>query len=432
MCDCIDESIMDITTPRNASLSGFYKRSFAYYTIKERMPRILTQLIDRLVRHKDKIEEDYGSDAKDELKIVIGEMSKLKYEIQTNKPMRNIMDNASDASLYNSYLAKQVNVTYFTSVWLFAECYMYRRIREIFNLTKSLHSYDPFKVLKEESYQTSNAAMIELSKYLLSILKKNSDRENIEQDFIKLLKINLWGNKCDLSFSDGVVENACDSINNLEANIISNQSQEIWSAVTNSSSQIIDIVLDNAGYELFTDLCLADFLITNKLAQQIRIYVKSIPWFLSDVTTSDFDWTLRELTKSDVCELNTLGKRWSKYVQEQTWVIVENNFFTLPIDYSYLAKDCVDLYKQFAEAKLVIFKGDLNYRKLFGEKNWDPTTPVEDALQGFMPSKLAILRTIKCQLVCGLEAGVADGIAETSPDWQESGNYGVIQFCNKF
>ncbi|KAF5276998.1 hypothetical protein FQR65_LT16077 [Abscondita terminalis] len=429
MSDCINDLSMDIATPRNVFFSGFYKRSFAYSDIKKRLPRILTELTDLLVAHKGKIIEDYGLDARDELEIVIGEISKLKCEIETNKPMRNIMDDASDAALYNSYLAEQMNTTYFTSVSLFAACYAYRRIREIFNLTQSLCGYDPFKILKEEAHLTSRTAMVELSRYLISIFGKNS--ENNEQEFNKLLKLNLWGNKCDLSFSAGVVENACNPANNLEVNIISNQSSEIWSAVTDSNSPIIDIVLDNTGYELFTDLCLADFFITKKLAQKIRIYVKSIPWFVSDVTKSDFDWTLQELMKSDVSELNKLGKRWSKYVQDGIWVVVDNKFFTLPIDYSYMAKEGVDLYKQFAEAKLVIFKGDLNYRKLFGEKNWNPRTSLEDGLQGFMPSKLAILRTIKCQLVCGLEAGIAEAISEKFPDWEESGNYGVIQFCDK-
>jgi uncharacterized protein with ATP-grasp and redox domains len=36
----------------------------------------------------------------------------------------------------------------------------------------------------------------------------------------------------------------------------------------------VDIVLDNAGPELFTDLCLVDFLISNNLADKVIIHGK--------------------------------------------------------------------------------------------------------------------------------------------------------------
>lgn len=38
----------------------FYCRSFAYYTVKVRMPVILTQTLDRLVREKNEIGKEYG------------------------------------------------------------------------------------------------------------------------------------------------------------------------------------------------------------------------------------------------------------------------------------------------------------------------------------------------------------------------------------
>ena len=37
---------------------------------------------------------------------------------------------------------------------------------------------------------------------------------------------------------------------------------------------IIDIVMDNAGFELFSDLCLADFLISTGIASLVRLRVK--------------------------------------------------------------------------------------------------------------------------------------------------------------
>jgi hypothetical protein len=42
----------------------------------------------------------------DELKDVIGSMSKLRQEMMTNKPLCKIEDNGSDAHLWNEYLER--------------------------------------------------------------------------------------------------------------------------------------------------------------------------------------------------------------------------------------------------------------------------------------------------------------------------------------
>ncbi len=83
-------------------------------------------------------------------------------------------------------------------------------------------------------------------------------------------------------------------------------------------SETIDIVLDNAGFELFTDLCLAHVLVTVCKASKVNLlwvmrptkrhahvflgqvvfHAKRIPWFVSDVTLPDFEWTLAQLEQS--------------------------------------------------------------------------------------------------------------------------------------
>lgn len=77
--------------------------------------------------------------AADDLKNVIGELSKLKYEIQTNKPFSYIQSEEPDAKIYNDYIdhenALDGCVTHFGAKWLFTECYMYRRIRQIMENT---------------------------------------------------------------------------------------------------------------------------------------------------------------------------------------------------------------------------------------------------------------------------------------------------------
>lgn len=73
------------------------------------------------------------------MKSAIGELSKLKYEIQTNKPFSKLRGNSWDAEQYNKYLEQQSTIVehpaFYNAIWLHSECYMYRRIREAFELT---------------------------------------------------------------------------------------------------------------------------------------------------------------------------------------------------------------------------------------------------------------------------------------------------------
>ncbi|XP_060519947.1 damage-control phosphatase ARMT1-like isoform X2 [Cylas formicarius] len=405
--------------------------------VKNRMPVILTQLIDGLARRKVEISIEFGDRSAEELKMVIGELSKLKYEIQTNKPLRNLTSDAPDIQLYNEYIAKQAteegHATYFNTIWLLTECYMYRKIKEVFELTSSLRDFDYFQSSKIEAYEKSLPLMTQMGQYLVDMLQDNSISSR--DVFLSLLELNLWGNKCDLSISLGKVAEHAKLFDtaSLEKFVLVNDSDKIWEAISdkNATSDIVDIVLDNSGYEVFTDLCLADYLISTKLAGKIRIYVKTIPWFISDVTMSDFNYTINQLKLSDISQLKELGHKWEGYVKNGTWSVIENSFWTSPFEFKYMESISPDLYKQLAQAKVIFFKGDLNYRKLFGEINWDPSAPVELALQGFHPSKLCILRTIKADIVVGLKEGVAESIEAKNPEWMWHGDYGLIQFCNK-
>jgi hypothetical protein len=83
--------------------------------------------------------------------------------------------------------------------------------------------------------------------------------------------------RCDLSISAGSKQSASGdsilSLSGLVARILVDETAEAWSALHGAAGGgIVDIVMDNAGYELFTDLCLADFLITSNVASKV-IYV---------------------------------------------------------------------------------------------------------------------------------------------------------------
>jgi Damage-control phosphatase ARMT1-like domain len=85
-----------------------------------------------------------------------------------------------------------------------------------------------------------------------------------------------------------------------------------------------------------------------------------------------------------------------------------------------------DLAAQFEHAALTILKGDLNYRRLVGDRDWPPTTPFTD-VAAYFPGALAVLRTLKSDVITGLEPATVAGLVATGQPWRTDGNHGLIQ-----
>lgn len=232
-----------------------------------------------------------------------------------------------------------------------------------------------------------------------------------------------------------------DSLSSLQPFILVDDSNMVWSTLLSSqrsgqSEKItggrVDIVLDNAGFELITDLVLADFLVSFGLAHEIRFHGKTFPWFVSDVTANDFQWTIRQTMAANHKWMSKSGYQWQNYVKEGVWSYHDHPFWTQPHEFCDMAADAPDLYMTLQGADLVLFKGDLNYRKLTGDRYWDHTVGFDTALRGFGPAPLCSLRTLKANIQVGLQQGQAEKLSSQDPDWMTSGKYAVIQFnCSK-
>ena len=142
---------------------------------------IITKVIDLLCRQRSKLPEllsiksEHHYAAEEETKNLIEQLAKLKYELQTNKPLKKILDNLSDANIYNEYLnneqimLNQSDVLWFEISWLYAECYLYRRMREIFFLSEHFKKFDQFYLVKEESFFSSVKHVSSLASHLLNL-----------------------------------------------------------------------------------------------------------------------------------------------------------------------------------------------------------------------------------------------------------------------
>lgn len=222
-------------------------------------------------------------------------------------------------------------------------------------------------------------------------------------------------------------------LDHLKAWILVDHTSEVWELLRSidrgsDHEMHIDFVLDNAGFEVFTDLCLAEFLLSLNLAKTIHLHVKNIPWFVSDASVDDILWQIDQMKKSDNDCVSRLGTKWQTRFKEGSFKFKEHLYWTLPHDYSEMKTTSPDLYANLSKAKLIFFKGDLNYRKLVGDRKWPHTTQFSEALWGFCPAPLCSLRTLKADVVVGLKPGQDNAVMSKDEMWMVNGTYAVIQY----
>ena len=83
-----------------------------------------------------------------------------------------------------------------------------------------------------------------------------------------------------------------------------------------------------------------------------------------------------------------------------------------------------------ASDAIVFVKGDLNYRRLVGERDWALDAPFAD-ICSYWPAPLCALRTLKAEGGCGMSSEGCDAAERSEPGkkWMHAGKYGVVQFA---
>ncbi|XP_002063954.3 damage-control phosphatase ARMT1 [Drosophila willistoni] len=423
---CEKNSIIDRVTPFREELSAKYKRSLAYVHFTERVPNILMDVICFLQEDEPRLIQEYGEYVHFDLKRIIWSLTILHQDISENRLLTVFHGKAPDTQSWNKFLLGlyEEKNQWLSAVWLHAECYMYRRIWAIFNRSYTLKNYDYF------SQQKISGAIL-YKDLMLNARNSTKGLERSEENLQFMLQLSLWGNQnWDLSREEDILT----LIDEQEHNLLVDESAICWRLLTETTLKPIylDIVCNNAGFELFADFLLAEYIIETGLAQRVRFHVKPIPWFIKDATQLDITWLLRYLCTHEFPQLAAFGRRLRGFVRDRSIIICKDtNFWTSPREFSAMKKLCPCLYLTLSEASLVIFKGDHNYRKLLGDINWDWVTPFKDCLKGFLPTSLCALRPIKTDIYCGLPTCMVEWQTDDNPKWMTTGEKAVIQVAIK-
>lgn len=336
-------------------LSARFLHSFAYVTFRERSPGFLRDLVAFLRDREPEIIKECGDYAHFDLKRTVWSLELLREEIINNKPFEIFRVKSPDSQSWNDFLNALGDDKrhWFSAVWLHAECYLYRRIWAIFQRSDTLGSYDYFGEHKMQAAKKVTSLM-------KTILLATRDMKRSKDNFQRLLKLSVWGNRTDLSITTKLPDaRLFDLISDYDAHLLVDQSAAVWSDLTEAYAPVyVDIVCDNAGFELFTDLVLADYIIRSRLAQRVRFHVKAIPWFISDVNATDFRWMQRYFARHEAPELQAFGKRIARHIRDRSFILCEKSYFwTSAHDCSRMKQVQPCLYVYLSQAALVIFKG---------------------------------------------------------------------------
>lgn len=373
----------------------------------------------------------------DEGKRLISEIGRIRYELQRDKPISLLAkDQDVDTEIWNEYLESFFitgKASWFKLPWLVSECYAYRLLHGHFSTSQNWKLFDPFRHQKQESLVLSKGAILATIPLIQSLLT-TPPAANWTW-FHQLTSLSLWGNRTDLSLLVNLKAEDLAARQEKQVSeefIVVDERRAIWEEVLSGQSPEarIDLVLDNAGFELWADLILAEWLISSGIAKTVVLHGKRVPWFVSDVLYSDLEDLFSHIEANYELGPFIIARIRSR-LATGAFRYEADAFWTTPFAYHHLAELAPQLWQQFKKSDFVIFKGDLNYRKLVFDCSWPCDTPFQQAIgptwnRSDAPPGM-ILRTCKADVVVGVAQSLAAKLNEQDPDWQVNGNWAVIQ-----
>ena len=181
----------------------------------------------------------------------------------------------------------------------------------------------------------------------------------------------------------------------------------------------VSVVLGSTGKELVADIALAYTLLTLNLCETVTFHTKKYTVSEYGATSVDVFGHIEHLADpvhSDVWAVRHFGEAVRAHIYTGRLRIVEDEFWCLP---SPMWEMPVHLETRLADSRLVIVKGDSNYRRMLGDREWPLTTDPASVL-GYWHVPVCAIRILESQIGCGLE--------ERTAAFMASGRYGMVQF----
>ncbi len=375
--------------------------SFARATIVERKPQIIRQVIE---------DNDYPPE-------IVRALENFREEI-TSHPMQPLLDSDADTAGWNEALGAYAGKTWLEVPWYFAEVFFYRKLLEATRYFQSAEKRNPFQKQKDR----------QMASDIQRLAGEWEQFSTIDAGplFEALLHSCLWGNRADLSnFTVKEKGRGGLAVSEERHLILIDHTERIREILSNGIRRV-DFINDNVGSDLTFDLAFADFLLRQGWASEIHLHLKNQPFFVSDAMPDDVLHTLGLLKAAASAAMAALGRRLEADLAAGRLDLHTDPFWT---GWQMFRQMPPPLLDQFARSDLALLKGDVNYRRLLDDLHWPHTTPMEE-VTGYFPAPFATLRTLKGEIMVGLQPGQAEALQAEDPTWLINGKRGVIQLVS--
>ncbi len=362
--------------------------SFAYFTLTQRLPNIISQLIktnDWLSPEQIKQLQDLSKDP-----------------LQQNISVQYVPP--SDTAYWEIFFDTYTDHSWYSTPFFFVEAYFYLAILNICNYFETKR--DPFFSIKCQNLQSNVKHMTRDATALQASMPTCSSTA-----LHHFILYSLTGNSADLSQLNSEKSNI-DIV--IESNINTIYQHFI-------SQEHFSIFLDNAFSELWSDLVLALHLSKAYPTKKISLHAKSYPTFVSDATAEDITYLLEHLQKLKQDPISSWAEELAAHIESGTINIHSSAFLNAPIHFTS------PLMPATSHKGINIFKGDANYRRLFEDRRLPASALTESYLSKIL-SPVLLLRTLKSEIVTGLTPQKIHTLNSESPDWRTNGRKGIIQF----
>ena len=340
-------------------------------------------------------------------------IEKLIVEIEADAQIRPLQDSDD----WNHYITPYLGQTWLNCPNFFAETYFYRRLLEAIGHFAD-EAFDPFADQKRRGLLTTRPAIRQLCQRVNIALAQPSP-----EALAQLILTDLWGNRADLSLFAADADEAQTMVDGGRERLLVDETTAVLQYLVQNHR--VDFIIDNAGFELVCDLALAAYLLDSGTAVSVHFHLKNHPTFVSDATKLDVAQTISFLLADGDAEVAAVAAQLKGWWDNSRLRLHHHPFWTSPLPMWEMPDDLRD---DLTQTNLIIAKGDANYRRLLGDGHWPYTTPFAQIV-GYMPAPLLALRTLKSELVAGLnEAQIARLDAEDER-WLVNGRWGVIQFA---
>lgn len=369
--------------------------AFAHRSMAVRLPGIVQETIDR--------NPDYPPRVRDGLR-------KLRDDLVEDAPLPLFEPSTPDYELWADRFEAYRGDTWLGTEWFFAEMLAYRLMVHVVRYWDTLR--DPFAPFKEEEQQSE--ALWEALEATLGV------EGSLEERLAARLSHALWGNRIDLS----VKQSAQQGTRAHADHLLRDDTPAAVRHLMHREPGTVHFIMDNAGTEQAMDLAVVDLLLGEGVAADVVLHVKMQPVLVSDALVVDVH-RLIERMRARSGTAAALARRLQAYREDGALRIVPDFFWSTDGRLWELPER---LRLAFRTARLVISKGDANYRRATNDALWDAGTTLAEAIRGF-PAPLLALRTLKSDTLVGVDAATIARLDQTAgKDWRTRGTYGVAQF----